>query len=125
MEDAAEGYAEIDIVPAQMNHLRACLSCSLVKTEQQFYESGCESELCFSPSSPRFPPRHTAAPENATSSRLSSVVHRRMLKSHGIWYLWGQTMHFERLCVEGCFCSAFQIPTPSETAKELLVSELI
>ena len=45
MEDAAEGFAEIEIVPARMDHLRACLSCSLVKTFDQFYETGCESEF--------------------------------------------------------------------------------
>jgi hypothetical protein len=45
--DAAEGFAmEIEIVPARMEHLRACLSCSLVKTFDQFFETGCESEFC-------------------------------------------------------------------------------
>jgi hypothetical protein len=45
--DAAEGFAmEIEIVPARMEHLRACLSCSLVKTFDQFSETGCESEFC-------------------------------------------------------------------------------
>jgi hypothetical protein len=44
--DAAEGFAmEIEIVPARMEHLRACLSCSLVKTFDQFFETGCESKF--------------------------------------------------------------------------------
>lgn len=41
MEDS---YGEADIVPEDMKSLRACLSCSLIKTEDQFLRNGCDSE---------------------------------------------------------------------------------
>lgn len=38
----------MEIVPSEMKKLRACLACSLVKTEDQFYETGCDSKFCSS-----------------------------------------------------------------------------
>ena len=41
--EGMEGY-ETEIVPEELKGLRACLSCSLVKTEDQFLQNGCESK---------------------------------------------------------------------------------
>eukprot|EP00038_Savillea_parva_P008827 m.179447 g.179447 ORF g.179447 m.179447 type:complete len:137 (+) comp14766_c0_seq1:129-539(+) len=40
--EGMEGY-ETEIVPEELKGLRACLSCSLVKTEDQFLQNGCEN----------------------------------------------------------------------------------
>lgn len=32
-----------DIIPPNTKHLRACLSCSLLKSLDQFYNNGCEN----------------------------------------------------------------------------------
>eukprot|EP00041_Stephanoeca_diplocostata_P012715 m.213601 g.213601 ORF g.213601 m.213601 type:complete len:130 (+) comp19059_c0_seq2:249-638(+) len=39
----AEAEMMMEIVPSKMSKMRACLACSLVKTEDQFYESGCDN----------------------------------------------------------------------------------
>mmetsp|Transcript_20506 Transcript_20506/g.53335 ORF Transcript_20506/g.53335 Transcript_20506/m.53335 type:complete len:133 (-) Transcript_20506:140-538(-) len=43
MDDDLIGYGETDIIPEDVKNLRACLSCGLVKTEDQFLRNGCEN----------------------------------------------------------------------------------
>jgi transcription elongation factor SPT4 len=45
LDDArAEGIDEDSkTIPTGLRNLRACMFCSLIKTQEQFYESGCDN----------------------------------------------------------------------------------
>ncbi|KAL9644987.1 hypothetical protein ABK040_004480 [Willaertia magna] len=37
------GYSQSDIIPSNLRQLRACITCGLVKTAEQFKTNGCEN----------------------------------------------------------------------------------
>ena len=41
-DDEEDGFQHADI-PAKMREARACMTCSLVKTFSQFYDTGCDN----------------------------------------------------------------------------------
>ncbi|EDQ91192.1 uncharacterized protein MONBRDRAFT_23363 [Monosiga brevicollis MX1] len=99
---------KLDVCPSSNKHLRACLSCGLVKTSDQFFETGCENCAYLDLND------NNDAIDSCTTARFYGIV--SVIDPSDSWVAKWQG---NDACVPGCYALRLQGHLPSDKLDEM------